>query len=56
MYDMLKLPSTQPPDPVNVPHAASASTSAEHDIVDEFAIVAKRICYKEDNEGDDGYK
>ena len=39
VYDMLKSPSTQPPDPVNVPHAASASTSAEHDIVDEFAII-----------------
>jgi hypothetical protein len=53
--DMLKLPSTQPPDPVNVPHAASASNSAEHDIVDKFAIVAKQNRYKEYCDGDYDY-
>ncbi len=50
---MLKSPSTQLPDPVNVPHAASASTSAELDIVDRFAIVAKPNLYKEYSDGDD---
>ncbi len=55
VYDMLNLPSMQLPDPVNVPHAASASTSAEHDIVDQFAIVAKQNLYKEYSDGDDDY-
>ena len=55
VHDMLKLPSTQPPDLVNVPHAASASTSAKHDIVDQFAIVAKPNFYKEYSDGDDEY-
>ncbi len=55
VYDMLKLPSMQPSDPVNVPHAASASTSAEHDIFDQFAIVAKQNLYKEYSDGDDEY-
>ena len=52
---MLKLPSTQLPDSINVPHAASASTSAEHDMVDQFAIVAKPNLYKEYSYGDDEY-
>jgi hypothetical protein len=55
VYDMLKSPSTQLPDPVNMPHAASASTSAEHDIVDQFAIIAKPNLYKEYSDGDDEY-
>ena len=55
MYDMLKLISTQPPDLVNVPHAASASTSAEQDIADQFAIVAKPKLYREYSDGDDDY-
>jgi hypothetical protein len=33
----------------------SASTSAEHDIVDQFAIVAKPNLYKEYSDGDDEY-
>ena len=55
VYDMLKSPSTQPPDPVNVPHAASAFTSAEQDIAHQFAIVAKPNLYKEYSDGDDNY-
>jgi hypothetical protein len=55
VYDTLKLPSTQPPDPVNVQHAASASTSAEQDIVDQFAIVAKPKLHNEYSDGDDNY-
>ena len=55
VYDMLQFPSTQQPDPVNVPHAASASTSADHDLVNLFDIVAKPNCHNEYSDGDDDY-
>ena len=55
MYNMLKLPSTQQPDPVNLPHAASASTSADHDLIDLFDIVAKPNCHNKYSDGDDDY-
>jgi hypothetical protein len=56
VYDMLKTPSTrQPTDPVNVQYAVVASTSAEQDIVDQFAIVAKPKLHNKYSDGDDDY-
>ena len=55
VYDVLKLPLTQPSNPVNVQHAASASTSAEQDIVDQFVIVANLKLHNEYSDGDDNY-
>ncbi len=55
VYDVLKMASTQPPDPVNVQHAASVSTTAEQDVVDRFAIVTKPKLHNEYSDGDDGY-
>jgi hypothetical protein len=56
VYDMLKLPSTQPPDPVHVQHATSASTSAQQDIVDLFAIVVNPKIHNKYSDGDDDYR